>query len=272
MYKPFLILFVYLISCSKTFAADNYPVGARSIGLSNAFVSISDTWSTFHNQATLASLQNFSAGVFYESRFMIDELSLAGGSLVFPNTAGTLGVSFYQFGKGTFKEQKAGFSFSKQLSEKINAGIQLDYFSQHYPENEKSAGFATFECGLTYSATNQLTLGVHAFNPVKNGFELPEGKQKMPAIYRLGGHYQFSELVLICAEAQKTTGYKTVIKTGLEFSPVKNMALRFGVSGQPVKYSAGFGYSFGKITTDIAFSYHGNLGLSPSISVQFQLP
>ncbi|MCY1720418.1 hypothetical protein OU798_08705 [Prolixibacteraceae bacterium Z1-6] len=271
MHKPFLILFLLLISCSKSFASDNYPAGARSIALSDAFVSITDTWSTFHNQATLASLESFSAGVFYESRFLVDELSLTAGSLGFPINAGTFGFSFYQFGEGTFKEQKVALSFSKRLSEKINAGIQLDYFSSRFPENENAKGFATFECGVSFQITEYFALGAHVFNPVKNGIEMPHGKHKMPAIYRIGGHYQFSDMVLISTEAQKTTGYKVVMKTGLEFSPLKNLAFRFGISGRPVQCTAGIGYSFGKITTDIAFSYHNNLGFSPSVSLQFNL-
>jgi len=271
MFKPFLILFLFLISCSQVFASDNYPIGARSISLSNAVVSISDTWSTFHNQATLASFSTFSGGIFYESRFGIDELSLAATSIILPVNSGTFGFSFYQFGKGTFKEQKVALSFSKKLSDKLNAGIQFDYFSNRFPENERTKGFATFECGLTFKTTEQLTLGAHVFNPVKNGFKLPEGKQKMPAIYRLGGHYQFSDLVVVSAEVQKYSDSPFVVKSGLEFSPVKNMALRFGISGRPVQYTTGIGYSFGKITTDFAFSYHGHLGLSPSVSIQYNL-
>jgi hypothetical protein len=49
------------------------------------------------------------------------------------------------------------------------------------------------------------------------------------------------------------------------------MALRFGVSGTPLKYTAGLGYSFAKITCDIAFSYHGSLGFTPSFSIQYKL-
>ncbi|WP_346855205.1 hypothetical protein [uncultured Draconibacterium sp.] len=271
MLKPFLILVVSVISCLKISASDNYPVGARPIALSNAFVSITDLWSTFHNQATLASFETFSAGIFYESKFLIDELSLAAASVVLPIEAGTFGFSFYQFGEGTFKEHKVALAFSKKLSPRLNAGIQLDYFSQRFPENESSTGFATFEFGLSYKTTEQLTLGAHFFNPVNNGFQLPEDKQKMPVVFRFGGHYQFSDLVLISSEVQKNSDFPCVVKTGLEFVPAQNLFLRFGISGRPVAYTAGLGYSFGKITTDFAFSYHGNLGLSPAVSIRYNL-
>jgi hypothetical protein len=47
--------------------------------------------------------------------------------------------------------------------------------------------------------------------------------------------------------------------------------LRFGVSGKPVTYTAGIGFQTRKIVTDIGFSYHGNLGITPSFSIQFNL-
>jgi hypothetical protein len=95
--------------------------------------------------------------------------------------------------------------------------------------------------------------------------------QKMPATFRFGGHYQFPKMVLLIFEAEKNTEIPLMIKSGLEFSPVKNLALRFGVSGKPVNYTAGLGFQTGKITTDIGFSYHGNLGLTPSVSMQINL-
>lgn len=271
MKKPLLILILLFIGISKLKAAENYPTGARSIALSNAFISIPDAWSTFHNQATLASLNTLLAGVSYESRFGIDELSLAAGTIILPTNSGAFGFSMYQFGKGTFKDHKVGLTYARQLSERLNAAVQLDYFSQRLPENSGAFGFATFECGATFKTTEHLTLGAHVFNPVKNGFEMPEGEQRMSAIYRIGGHYAFTDLVLITAEAQKTTDYPLVLKTGLEFEPVKNLALRFGVSGRPVQYTAGIGYRVKKVTTDIAFSYHGHLGFTPSVSLQFDL-
>ena len=265
----FLIFFIFVYHDAES--AENYPSGARALSLSNAFVTISDTWSTFHNQAGLAGLESFSAGVFYESRFMVDELSHVAGSLVIPVKAGTFGISFSQFGKGTYKEHKIGLAFAKSLTKKISAAIQLDYLSERFPENERAAGFATFEAGIVYAATEELFLGAHIFNPIQGGIKTPEGIQKMPAVFRIGGHYQFPKMVLLIFETEKNFENPLLFKSGLEFSPVKNLALRFGVSGKPVAYTAGIGFQTGKITTDIGFSYHGKLGLTPSVSIQFAL-
>lgn len=272
MKKPAQILLFLAFCALQLHATDNYFAGARSVSLANAVVSVSDTWSTFHNQATLANCQSFSAGVFYESRYLIDELSQAAVSIVLPATLnGTLGFSFSQMGKGTFKESKIGLAYAKHLSEKINAALQFDYFTFRFPENDRSYGFPTFEAGVSYKTTQQLTLGFHVFNPIKNGIETYYGKEKTAAIFRFGGHYQFQDMLMIVFEIEKKTAFKPIVKSGLEFWPVKNLALRVGVSGKPVQLTSGIGYKFAKITTNIAFSYHGNLGFSPSVSVNYQL-
>ena len=265
------ILLVLLITPASGFALDNYPAGARSLGLSHAFVSFTDTWSTFHNQAGLAGINNMAAGFFYESKFNIDELSLAAVTIVLPVKAGTFGASFFQFGKGAFKENKFGLAFAKQLTSSIYTGIQVDYFSQTFPENQRSRGFATFEGGIIWIPTEKLFLGSHIFNPVSAGIETPSGKQIIPATFRFGGHYKFDEMVLATAEVQKSGKVATRLKTGLEFLPVENLALRFGVAFKPATYTAGIGYKTGNISADIGFGYHGNLGITPSVSVQFML-
>ena len=267
MTRPFQILLMLLFGNLTLVASENYLAGARSVALSNAFVSISDPWSTFQNQATLANLKSFSGGVFYESRFFVEELAVSAGTANFTALNGTIGLSFYQLGRGSFKESKVGLAYAKKLSERLNAALQLDYFFNRFPENDKTFGFPTFEMGLSYQATKELTLGIHLFNPVKNGFKTYYGKEEKPFILRFGGHYNFSERVLMSGEVQKKSDTPAVVRTGLEFFPLENLAVRFGVSGKPLQYTAGIGYSFGKIITDIAFSYHGNLGFSPSVSL-----
>lgn len=271
MNKPLqiLIVFIFLAVCPKLKAQD-YLAGARFIGLSNASVSLNDTWSTFHNQATFSTNTTFSAGIFYESRFLLEEFSLSAFSFIVPSEFGNFGFSFLQFGQGTFKQQKYGAAYAKTLGKKLAAALQFDYFTSRYPENEKHFGFATFEAGLCYQTTEHITIGLHLFNPINNGFHFPEGKQALPSRYRIGGHYQFSKQLLLAAELEKQHNHPCHVKTGLEFMPFNNVSFRAGVSGKPFNYTAGIGYQYKNITTDIGFSYHGNLGITPSVSLQFQ--
>ncbi|WP_147372267.1 PorV/PorQ family protein [Mariniphaga sediminis] len=267
-----LLLSILWIISFHSAAVGNHPVGGRSLGLSHASVSFTDPWAVFNNQAGMVGLPGFSAGFFYESRFGIDLLSLTAGTIILPHREGAFGISFSQFGSGTFKENKYGFAYARRFSEKWSAGIQLDYFSQTFPENSRAKGFATFEGGLLFHPSEKLSLGAHIFNPVSGGIETPEGKQKMLVTFRAGGHYWFDQSVMVAFEAQKEEQYPALYKSGIEFYPVEKLALRFGVSGKPFKYTAGVGYQTGNISADLGFSYHGNLGVTPSVSVQILLP
>jgi hypothetical protein len=271
MLKTYLTIALLISIAARSAAIEKYPSGARALSLSNAVVSIPDVWGTFHNQATLANINSFSAGFFYESKFMTDELSHAAATFVLPIKPGTFGFSFSQFGKGTYKEHQLGFAFARLLGKKLAASLQFDYFAVRFPENDHARGFATFEAGLLFQASEQISFGAHLFNPVQAGIKTSGETQKMPGVVRFGGHYQFPEMVIIAIEAEQPFNGQMVIKSGIEFSPAKNLALRFGVSGKPANYTAGVGYRVGKIITDIGFGYHGNLGITPSISIQIEL-
>ncbi len=252
-------------------AAENYQIGARALALSSASVSFSDCWAGFHNQAGLAGVVNPMVGFFFESRFGVDELSLMAGTVTVPAYQGTFAISLYQFGKGAFRENKYGLAYARHLSHKLSAGLQLDYFTQLFPENVNVQGFATFEGGIIFRPTGKLHLGIHLFNPLREGFETMFGKQEMPLIFRAGGHYIFDKIVLIAFETEKDNKNPLVVKSGIEFFPVENLAFRLGVSGKPFKYAAGLGYNIGRLSADISFSYHGNLGFTPLLSVQLNL-
>lgn len=271
MLKNCLTITLLIFVAAKLTAVEKHPSGARALALSNAVVSIPDVWATFHNQATLATLNTISAGVFYESKFMVDELSHTAGTLVLPVMPGTFGISFAQFGKETFKEHQIGISFARMLGEKLAASVQFDYFSAHFPENDRARGFSTFETGILFLVSEKINLAAHIFNPVQAGIKTDYGIRETPAVIRVGGHYKFPSFILIAAEAEQHFNGQILLKSGIEFMPANNLFLRFGVSGKPVNYTAGIGYRVGKIVTDIGFGYHGNLGVSPAISIQFEL-
>ncbi|HZH73954.1 MAG TPA: hypothetical protein VFD91_15770 [Mariniphaga sp.] len=251
--------------------SNNFQAGARSRALSHASVSYSDTWSTYNNQAGMAGITDISAGFYYESKFNIDKLTFQACSVILPTGYGSFGLSIYQFGRSTYKENKLALAYAKKLSNKFQAGIQMDYFSHLLPENDKPAEIATFEAGLIFKVTNKLFLATHIFNPVSKGYNYPAGKITMPTVLRTGGHYIFDESLLVAFEAEKDEEHPLKIMAGLEYMPVESLAFRIGFSEKPFKYTAGFGFRLSKFTADLGFGYHGNLGITPSISVQVSL-
>ena len=267
----YCIVFLLTIPSPESWCIGNYHAGARSLALSNACISFTGTWAVFHNQAGLSSLNTISAGLYYDSKFSINKLATVAGSFILPVNKGVFGLSLLQFGKGTFHENKFGIAFARSITEKLSLGIQMDYISSHFPENTGSKGFATFEGGFIYSPEENLFIGLHIFNPLKEGLKMPGGEITMPVIIRTGCHYILGENVLISFEGEKENLSPLTLKTGLEFCPVDRLALRIGASGSPFKYTSGIGYKMNSYSADISFVYHENLGITPALSFQIQL-
>lgn len=268
--KLLLSAFIFSI-CNSSFAgSDNSPVGARSAGIANASVTLSDVWSVHHNQAGLGFVKSAGAGIYYENRFMMKELSLKGGAAVYPIKAGTFGVSVSSFGYTLYSENKIGIAFGKALGENFSAGIQLDYLSTRIAENYgQSAAFAG-EIGIQAKPWKNLTVGVHLFNPTRSKLA-DYNNERTPTILRVGLDYKFSDKVFVAVETEKDIDHKPVFKAGLEYRPAEALYLRAGISTNPSLSSFGFGLKLKQFKLDFASSFHSVLGYTPQMGLVYEM-
>jgi hypothetical protein len=80
----------------------NDNAGGRSTGMAGAYVALGDGWSAFHNQAGLASVQTFDAGIYYENRFGLNVLSDKGLFVAARVGKGVFAGSYHSFGYAEF--------------------------------------------------------------------------------------------------------------------------------------------------------------------------
>jgi hypothetical protein len=269
MKKVLLPLFFSLCIVFRLTAADNYPVGSRSAGVANASVTYSDVWSSFHNQAGLAALKHPSAGVFFENKFLVSELSLKSFAVAVPTPkVGTFSLSATMFGGDLYNEKKIGVGYGKKLGEKFSAGVQLDYLSTYVAEDYGTRNSFAVEIGFIAEPIRNLKLGAHVFNP--NKAKVAEyADERVPVIMRFGASYKFSEKILLSAEEEKDIDQQAVFKTGLEYHIVDVLYVRAGISSNPSLTSFGFGLKIKKLVMDVASSWHQELGFSPQLSLGY---
>jgi hypothetical protein len=250
-------------------AADNYPVGARSGGVADASVTYSDVWSTFHNQAGLAGIDHPAAGVFFENKFLVSDLSLESFAVAVPaEKVGTFSLGATMFGGKLYNEKKIGVGYGKKLGEKFSAGVQLDYLSTYIAEDYGTRNSFAVEIGFIAEPFKNLKLGAHVFNP--NKAKVAEyADERVPVIMRFGGSYKFSEKILVSAEEEKDIDQKSAFKAGLEYHIVEALYLRGGIASNPSLCTFGFGLSFNHFVLDLASSWHQELGFSPQFSLGY---
>jgi hypothetical protein len=270
--KKSLILFIFsALTCVSLKAGnDNLPIGARSAALSNTSVTLSDVWSAHHNQAGLGFLVNPSAGVYYESRYLLPELSLSGlvAALPLANRKGTFGFSYRNFGYQLYSESKAGLAFSRAFSDDLSFGVQLNYQQIKIADVYGNRNVFTVEMGVQYRVAKDLMLGAHVFNP--NRTKLTEINQdRLPAVMRLGLRYNFSKNLFLCAETEKDTYNPAVFRAGIEYLTASVLYLRAGFGTNPFASSFGFGLMLKNLKVDFAGSFHPVLGFTPQASLTY---
>jgi len=100
------------------------------------------------NQAGLGFLRQPVAGIFYENRFLLKELSLKSHCNSHPCESGTFGFCFSSFGYVFYHENKYSISFAKHLEKKLSAAIAMDYENIHIAEDMGNKGLLSLrlEC------------------------------------------------------------------------------------------------------------------------------
>lgn len=263
------LLLLALLSGLYSFAGgENHPVGARSTGVANASVTFFDLWSVHHNQAGLAGMDSLAVGVYYQNRFLTNELSLKGAAIAVPIGPGTFGVSFNNFGYSQYSENKFALAYAMKFGPNLRAGVQMDYLQTRIGEGYGSQGAVAAELGIQAQLIEDLWLGVHVFN--LNRAKIGDyNNERTPTILRLGLSYTFSEKLLLAVETEKDIDLEASYKFGMEYQVVKVLALRGGVSTAPTTAYAGLGLSLDRFQLDIAAAFHQQLGASPEISLTY---
>lgn len=267
---PRILFFILLLAFPRnSVAIFNRIPGSRSMALAGAVVALPGEEALYHNQAGISSISGLTISISFESAFLLKELSLMSCGVVLPTRAGTFGSSFYQFGTGVYREDKWGLVYSKRWGDRLSAALQFDYFSQRMPENPRPYSIFTFEAGVLYETPGNWLWGFHIFNPFRVKLKYPWGEETVPWNLRTGCIWVVSERLIFCSEIEKNEKKPLSLKTGIEFVPHSQIKIRAGISGEPLKFSAGAGFQMEKVRIDLAFSYHGNLGYSPSVSLTF---
>jgi opacity protein-like surface antigen len=245
--------------------------GARSLGLGNASLTLSDIWSTNNNQAGLGNVTEFGIGFAYENRFGLSELGLKSLNMAVPIKWGTLGLTVQQFGFSDYNENKFGLAYGMKVSKKVRLGIQIDYLLTSIAEaqSQNKSGI-TAEIGLQADVTDKLTLGAHIFN-LPNSSMSGDLEEKIPMIISIGLNYKFSKKVFAVVDLEKNIDLDPNLKVGIEYHPIEALYFRGGLNTYDFHFNGGLGVKLKGFNFDLGFSHQTYLGLVSQASLSFAL-
>lgn len=264
--EAFAATLLLIVSAQLGFS-QNSP-GARASAMGGAYLVMHDVWSSLHNQAGLVYLDGVSAGVFYENRFGLNELSDRGAVVAMPLGNSAFGLNYHTFGYSSFSTSKTSLAYALKLTDKFSFGLQFNYHSTRIAENYGKASSLSVEGGFLYAMNDKISLAGHISNP--NRARLSDfNDERIPTILRIGAGYRFSEKVILTSEIRKASDATPSLRAGVEYIIVEQFALRAGFGSTPAQYSFGFGWKLKTFQLDVATGYHILLGFSPQLSLTY---
>ena len=261
------ILFFFLFLTASGSDPYRLSAGAGEAGMEYVCVMKSGFWSSFHNQALLASRNSISFGVNYENRFSIPELGTRTIGLAIPAGKTSLGAVYTHFGYADFKRDMTGLACGLNLSKNLAAGVQVDYYSERTSGEYNNNQAVTFETGLVFTLSESVRIGMHLFNPVPGQFR----KINLPSSLRVGAGTELSKILFAGIEAEMSSESKMIIRTGLDYEAATNLWLRGGFSTNNNSFSFGLGYLTKIVQIDLGFLTHEKLGVTSSVSLIFKI-
>ena len=265
----FLLALCFLWASHQTVQAQHSsPVdaGARGLSMASTGVVFSDINSAFTNQAGLAFLDKTSFSIFGAQRYLVQGLNNFGFAAAMPiRKIGTIGLSISHFGHSAYHAQKIGLSYSRLLAPNFALAVQFDYLATSIPDYGIAHNF-TGEIGIMYKASKQVTFGAHVYNPF--AVKLKSG-DAMATLFKVGIGYHPSEKVNLVGEIEKDLLYPLAAKFGIEYMPIKALAVRAGMASGPFRASFGVGVKWQGLLIDFGTSYHEILGFTPAISLSY---
>jgi len=245
------------------------PAGPRSSAMGNASVALSDVWSAFNNQAGLAWLNGVRAGIFYENRFLLPELSIQGAAVSVPfRKAGVFGCSILHSGYTEYSDSKFGLCYARRFGAVFSIGVQINLHWIHIGDVYGDLVTATGELSFQVNPSPKWVLAAHVFNPTRT--PLAEYRsEKINTVFRLGAACRFGDKVTASVEVEASVTKLPSARLGAEYRPSKTIFLRAGFNAYPLSPAFGFGIFVKKFQIDAAASWYPLLGFSPQVSFNY---
>jgi len=160
-----------------------------------------------------------------------------------------------------------GLASGIKLADKIDAGVQIDYFSERTSGEYNNNQFVTCETSLLITAFDNIRIGINLFNPVPNSLR----KTFLPTRLSIGAGTELSKVLFAGIEAEMSSGSNLIIRTGFEYEVVKNLWIRGAFISENTSFCCGIGFLARIALIDLGFETHERLGITSSVSLIFKI-
>lgn len=279
MYKTcFITLLILFFLCSESLALfENEGLSARYLSLGGGCAALSDEPSIVgSNPGALGFYSKPSVELSWAQLFNLKELSASDFYFVYPfgrllriNSL-TLGLGFNIFGESDYyQESTVSFAFGYKIKSYLSLGASFKYMRVSFPSPYSDFSGMGFDSGVLIRIQDKLQIGGVIKN--LNKPRIVEGSDDVPRFWDLGVVvFPFKNVILVI-DFFEDPKFDHQLRFGQEVVILKNLALRFGIQNEPVRYGVGTGFEWEKLKIDYAYLSHPTLGGSHKVSFSFEL-
>lgn len=262
------IYILFLLCCQALSANNLLESEARSV----TPIARTDIFSPLCSAASLAGVAGIEAGVHYQNRFAVKELSVKQAQVAVPTKLLNIGAAFSHFGYENYNENIVYLSFARKFSDKFMLSAAVDYYSVYFSKSEGSKGKLLVQIGIASQPVENLTIGFQAFNPIQTNIKTDILEKEIPSVFSLGAGYRFSEKVVWAVQLDKEISEKLRAATEIEYRFLDFMLVRAGCTvNDKVCPVLGSGFKLYYFWLDANFKYHTDLGITSNIALTFKL-
>ncbi len=248
--------------------------GTRVLGLGRAGVALGGEAWGHTNPAAWAGLAEMRAGVQASRAFGLSELQLASLAAAASTPVGTVGLGARTYGFDEHRETRITFGLGRGLrlgaSRRLDVGVAVGYEALA-TDRFGSVGDVLLAAGVQGELVPGLRLGLAGRNLLALGRDMESDLRRSAATVpglTVGLAFAPSDRATLVLDADQDLDFGLSVRAGAEVYPVDALALRVGVSTEPVRFTAGAGVRVGPLRADVAVERHESLGLTPAVGVE----
>jgi hypothetical protein len=246
--------------------AGDYSLGARSAAIGTTSTTLTDYYSLFNNPAGLSGTE--APGVFasYENRYRIEELQVMGAGATVPLGSFKAGMGFYRFGGKLYTEQLISLKGAHKIGF-MSLGLGVNYV-QYNITSIGTRSVLVADLGGIAAINKQWHVGAHIYNVTQSKLVQGTG-ERVPTVMKLGVSYRPINAFMVNIETSKDINYKPIVRAGMEYFIIPQLALRTGFSTKPFISCFGLGFKPGSFQIDYSYRNDAGLGELHQMSVLY---
>lgn len=234
-------------------------------GMANSAVAVTSSWASFTNQAGIARLSGFSAGLSYRYNPALPELTTQAAFANLGSSRGVFSVSYVRFGYRKYREQLIGAAYGRTLASFLDWGIKAGFL---WYEADKLSGRGNaflVETGLIFILPENVRIGIRVCNPGDMArFTAPEGFQ-VDEIYSVGISWQPDTLFLLTLQAD-CLNEDYFYAAGIRYAVLPFMYAECGFRTENNRFSAGLGGSWRNVSAGLSYATNRHTGESVELT------